>query len=122
HHSQLQQSLAYFDQRSNEAKSLLTAFWNWEEDKYLWNKGIKRAFQAHSFENLYESYLESRKEVYTDLMKQLISFKNKQKLLIKFLKQQNVWTIFYKRLYIIDTLEKQKEKLLSQPLVFSRGV
>lgn len=122
HHSQLQQSLAYFDQRPNEAKSLLTAFWNWDEDKYLWNNGIKKAFQARGFDRLYKSYLESREKVYTNLMKQLVSFKSNQRLLKKFLKQQNVWTIFYKRLYIIDTLEKQKEKLLSQPLVFPRGI
>lgn len=122
HHSQLQQSLAFFNQRPNEVKEFLAKLWNWNDDSYLWNNGIKKAFQNSTFELLYETYLINRKQLFTDFIANLSDLKIDSKLLKKFLNQQYIWEIFHKRLYIIDTIDNQKNKLLTQPMVFPRGI
>lgn len=122
HHSQLQQSLAYYNQKPKEALSLLKEFWDFSDDTFTWNKGIKAAFNASGFDDLYDKYLKNRKAILLGFLEQIKGFTNNRKLLNRFIKQQNIWNIFYKRLYVIDAVNNQINKLLSKPLVFPRGI
>lgn len=123
HHSQLQQSLAYFNQKPKEAFSLLKEFWDFDDDSFLWNENVKHAFiSSKSFDNLYSSYLNNRKELLTNMLAQTIGFKDDRKRLKQFTEQHHVWNLFYKRLYTIDPTESQIAKLLAKPLVFPRGI
>lgn len=122
-HNQLQQSLAFFEKKPKEAFDLLKEIWNFDNEKYSWNAWIKHALtKFKNFDDLYHYYLKNRKELFEQLLVNLDSNKDDKKVLRKFLEQQNVWTLFYKRLYTIDSQENQIKKLLSKPLVFPRGI
>lgn len=122
-HSQLQESIAYYNNRPQEAYELLLPFWSFENETYLWNEGIKKAFRtSKSFDVFYEKYLTNRNIIFTNIKECILNNHSNKKILDKALKQQNVWTLFNERLYRIDTTESQKEKLLAKPFVFPRGI
>jgi|GEM_PF-640008 len=123
HHSQLQLSLALYEHRPAEAFSLLKEFWNFADPEPLWNEWIAWAFRSsQTFELFYEKYLTRRRKLFAAWAEQLEGFRNSTAQLNKFIKQQHIWSVFHKRLYIIDTTENQKQKLLRQPLVLPRGL
>ena len=123
HHSQLQQSLAFFSEKKNEAFNILKQFWDFNDEQYVWNKTFNQLLiNQKTFESFYQKYLEWRKEFFVNLFSQLNGFASKQNLLNRFIEQQHIWTFFHKRLYIIDNIENQKNKLLAKPLVFPRGI
>ncbi|MBE8715361.1 type VI-B CRISPR-associated RNA-guided ribonuclease Cas13b [Sphingobacterium hungaricum] len=123
HHSQLQQSLAYYSINRNESIDLLSQFWNFEDKSHAWNQGIKQAFDTtKTFEDLYKKYLSSRKQLLSNYAKQIEGFQDNNGLLKRFIKQQSIWTIFYERLYRIDKTEDQINKLLSHPVAMPRGL
>lgn len=122
-HSQLQQSLAYFNQNTREAFSLLQSVWNFKDTKYSWNSGIHKAFiSCKHFDMLLERYLNNRKDTLTAMYEGVRSFSSNTKMLKKLIEQQNIWTIFKKRLFQINPIDQQKERLLAKPLVFPRGI
>ncbi|GLB53799.1 hypothetical protein NBRC110019_28400 [Neptunitalea chrysea] len=122
HHSQLQELLAYYQQKPKEALHLLEQFWNFKQDQHIWSVGIYKAFEQRFFDVFYKAYLSNREKTLSHLLTQIKGFKNENKRLKQFIKQQHIWDIFYKRLYTIDSLENQKKKLLAKPLVFPRGI
>ncbi|GLB48694.1 type VI-B CRISPR-associated RNA-guided ribonuclease Cas13b [Neptunitalea lumnitzerae] len=122
HHSQLQELLAYYQQKPKEALHLLEQFWNFKQDQHTWSAGIYTAFEQRFFDTFYRAYLSNRQKTLNALLTQIQGFKNENKRLKQFVKQQHLWDIFYKRLYTIDSLENQKNKLLAKPLVFPRGI
>lgn len=123
HHSQLQQSLAYFNQKTKEAFTLLKEFWNFGDSSFMWNEGIKQSFNSSKyFDHLYEKYLKNRKEIFNNFLNHVNGFKDNKKLLNQFIKQQHIWNVFYERLYTIDSTKDQIAKLLAHPLVFPRGI
>ena len=122
HHSHLQQSLAYYNTHTDEAYKLLREFWDFNKESITWNEAIKNAFTKKDFETFYMTYLNGRKELLGNFSSQLKGFQTDKKRLNSFLIQQNIWNLFYKRLYVIDTLSTQVNKLLVKPLHFPRGI
>lgn len=123
HHSQFQYSIAFYHEKRDEAYNILSQFWDFEDEQYAWNKKLKELFRNHkTFENFYQKYLEWRIDFFKKISIQLNGFTTNEKRLKQFIKQQNIWTLFYERLYIIDKTEIQKDKLLAKPLVFPRGI
>lgn len=121
-HSQLQQSLAFYDLRPNEAFNLLSAVWHFDDDAFWWNKKIKDIFKERSFNSFYEKYLLNRLEIYTNILDTLENNKVNNKLFNKALKQQHTWNLLKEREYTIDTIDNLKRKLLSQPIPLGRGI
>jgi len=119
-HSQLQQSLAFYDLRPNEAYNFLKEYWDFDDENYFINLWIRKAFRSNKFDEFYEKYLNNRKLFFENISNQIGGLS--KKLVNKFIEQQYLWNIFYKRLYLIPSTEKQKEELLNQPIVFSRGI
>lgn len=121
-HSLLQELLAFYESKPKEAHNFLNTHWNIKDNNYPFNEWLVKAFQNNKFDRFYREYLSNRVKYFECLKTQISGFKNNRKLLNKFLKQQFVWSIFYKRLYVISTTENQKEQLLLKPLVFPRGI
>lgn len=121
-HSQLQNSIAYYNQKPKEALSILSSVWNFNDDNYIWNEGIKKAFNAKRFDEFYFKYLTNRNSTLQTLKENLISFRTNKKMLNRFIKQQHIDSLFHMRVYTIDSTQEQINKLLAKPLVFPRGI
>ncbi len=121
-HSQLQQFLAFYESKKDEAAHFLMEQWNWKENTYFFNTWLDKTFQKKYFDQFYIEYLKQRKDYFKTLKTQLNGFKQNKKLLKKFFKQYFVWSIFHKRLFKISSTKQQKNELLLKPLVFPRGV
>lgn len=105
------------------ADTLLKQFWDFENNTYLWNSGIKKALtDSRYFDEMYQKHLENRKGIFEKFIAQLKGFETNNRLLNLFIDQQHIWTIFYRRLYVIDKTEEQKNRLLAKPFVFPRGI
>ena len=122
-HSQLQRSLAYFNQDSKEAFELLKPNWDFSDINYIYNNGIKNAFTSgKTFDMLLEKYLYNRKTTLNAIYDGINSFRNNKKMFAKLIAQHHVWNLFGERFYIIKSVESQKKELLAKPLVFPRGI
>lgn len=122
-HSQLQQSLAFFEKRPNEARSLLLADWDFSDGSSFWNGWVMNSFtRNNSFDGFYESYLYGRKKYFSRLKDHIIQHSSNPRLLRKFMEQQMPKALFEKRLYILEDLATEKNKILSKPLIFPRGI
>lgn len=122
-HSQLQQSLSYYESRPDEALNILKDNWNFDDESVLWNSWIKDSFKEKSFDRFYEKYLHGKKEYLENFLENIQNFSpRKNKELEKFLYQQMPKNFFDKRLYVLEPLEQEKDKILSYPLVFPRGL
>ena len=120
YHSELQKALSFYNYNQQEPMELLQDYWDFEDGTYLWNKKIKEAFEARSFDLLYTKYLQKRMEIFKAFKENIKDKENK--LLKKYIDQQNLWNIFHKRFYVLDSTEDKKNKLLAKPLVFPRGI
>lgn len=122
-HSQLQQSLSYYESRPDEALNILKNNWDFDDESTLWNSWIKNSFKEKSFDRFYERYLRGKREFLENLLDNLKNFNAVSKKLIeKFLSQQMPKNFFDKRLYILESLDQEKDKILSYPLLFPRGL
>lgn len=121
-HSQLQQSLAFYETKPKEAYDFLGAYWNFKDDAYPFNSWLNQSFKERCFDEFFENYLNSRKKYFENLQTQITGLKSNKKILNKLFRQEYVWSVFYKRLYVIPSIEIQKEQLLLKPLVFPRGI
>lgn len=121
-HSQLQQSLAYYDIRNNEALSLLESVWDFNNENYSWNRWIKASFRHCSFEGFYERYFLARSIYFAELSENIVQYISDRKTLLKFLKQQLPNDFLDQRYYQDEPLQVEKMKILSKPLVFPRGI
>lgn len=122
-HSQLQQSLSYYESRPDEALNILKNNWDFDDESTLWNSWIKNSFKEKSFDRFYERYLRGKREFLENLLDNLKNFNaGSKKLIEKFLSQQMPKNFFDKRLYILESLDQEKDKILSYPLLFPRGL
>jgi hypothetical protein len=122
-HSQLQQSFSYYESRPNEAYKILENGWNFDDENILWNKWIKISFKEKFFDKFYERYLLGRKEYLQNVLINLENFDfTSNKFILKFMSQQLPKNFFDKRLYVLESLEQEKNKILSYPIVFPRGL
>jgi len=122
-HSQLQQSLSYYESRPDEAFNILKDNWNFDDEAMLWNSWIKDSFKEKSFDQFYERYLHGKRKYLENFLENLQNFSpGSNKILEKFLSQQMPKNFFDKRLYVLEPLEREKDKILSYPLVFPRGL
>jgi len=122
-HSQLQQSLSYYESRPDEALNILKDSWNLDDESMLWNSWIKDSFKDKFFDGFYEKYLHGKRKYLKNFLENLQNFSPvSNKFLERFLYQQMPKNFFDKRLYILDPLEQEKDKILSHPLVFPRGL
>lgn len=120
-HSQLQQSIAFYDTRPKEAFKLLKSCWDFNSN-HLFNHFIKGAFRETTFEAFYRKYLYERKEYFDNLKLHLENNKNNSSIRKKLINQQLVFNVFYKRNYLIMPTRDQINQLLSKPLVLERGI
>ncbi|MGE8431500.1 type VI-B CRISPR-associated RNA-guided ribonuclease Cas13b [Chryseobacterium joostei] len=122
-HSQLQQSLAFFERRPTEARSLLQVGWDFSDGSSCWNGWVMNSFaRDKSFDGFYESYLYGRKKYFSRLEDHIVQHSSNTKHLRKFMEQQMPKGLFENRLYILEDLATEKNKLLSKPLIFPRGI
>lgn len=122
-HSQLQQSLSYYESRPNEAFNILKDNWNFDDGAMLWNSWIKDSFKEKFFDRFYERYLHGKRKYLENFLENIQNFSTgSNKILEKFLSQQMPKNFFDKRLYVLEPLEQEKDKILSYPLVFPRGL
>ena len=123
HHAQLQQSLSYYESRPNEALNILRDNWNFDDESVLWNHWIVDSFKEKSFDRFYERYLKEKKDYLQNFSENLHNYTSApSKLLQKFLVQQMPKNFFDTRLYVLESLEQEKDKILSNPMVFPRGL
>ncbi|MBB4119908.1 hypothetical protein GGR32_002220 [Mesonia hippocampi] len=122
HHSQLQKSLAFYDIQTKEAYKLLREFWDFRNESYIWNDNIKNAFEKRDFISFYTCYLKGRKELFENFIYQIKGYQKNNRLLNLFIKQQHIWNLFHRRLYMINTVDNQVQKLLVKPMQFPRGI
>lgn len=122
-HSQLQYSLAFYDSRPKEAYHILEETWDFNNDNDLWSHWIKSAFLQKSFDRFYEQYLTGKKSYLQSVLDNLEGLKNEsKKILSSFIEDQLPKNFFDRRLYMLDSLDDEKNKILSNPLVFPRGL
>ncbi|MDP9956850.1 hypothetical protein J2X97_002509 [Epilithonimonas hungarica] len=121
-HSQLQQSLAFYEKRPNEAFNLLKSVWDFNNENHTWNKWIKSSFVNKFFDRFYESYLRGKKRYLSELIENISQHLDNKKSLNKFIKQQTPKDFLEKRFYTYESLEIEKTKILSKPFVFPRGI
>lgn len=122
-HAQFQQSLAFFEKRPGEARSILMEGWDFEDGSSLWNGWIMNSFTKNrSFDVFYEFYLKKRKEYFVQLLENIKQYSSNVKFLVKFVEQQMPKGLFDKRHFVLEDLETEKNKILSKPLVFPRGI
>lgn len=120
HHTNLQKALAYYDFSKEEARACITCFWNIDEKDYF-SVGIYNAFQSNTFVEFYKTYLAHRKEIYEGFFHSVESTKDGPK------KMQNralkdVFYIYKRNSFTIQSLSKQKERLKSALFVLPRGI
>ncbi|MDH5033977.1 type VI-B CRISPR-associated RNA-guided ribonuclease Cas13b [Chryseobacterium cucumeris] len=122
-HSQLQQSLAFYNSRPKEALAILESSWNLKDEKIIWNEWILKSFtQNKFFDAFYNEYLKGRKKYFAFLSEHIVQYTSNAKNLQKFIKQQMPKDLFEKRHYIIEDLQTEKNKILSKPFIFPRGI
>lgn len=122
-HTQFQQSLAFFEKRPGEARSILMEGWDFEDGSSLWNGWIMNSFTKNrSFDVFYEFYLKKRKAYFTELLGNIKQYTSDVKFLVKFVEQQMPKGLFDKRHFVLEDLETEKNKILSKPMVFPRGI
>ncbi|BFO67440.1 type VI-B CRISPR-associated RNA-guided ribonuclease Cas13b [Chryseobacterium sp. KCF3-3] len=122
-HSQLQQSLAFYNSRPKEALAILESSWNLKDEKIIWNEWILKSFTENKFfDAFYNDYLNGRKKYFSSLSEHIVQYTSNAKNLQKFIKQQIPKDLFEKRHYIIEDLQTEKNKILSKPFIFPRGI
>ncbi|SIS70481.1 hypothetical protein SAMN05421786_1011119 [Chryseobacterium ureilyticum] len=122
-HSQLQQSLAFFESRPGEARSLLQAGWDFSDGSSFWNGWVMNSFaRDNTFDGFYESYLNGRMKYFLRLADNIAQQSSTNKLISNFIKQQMPKGLFDRRLYMLEDLATEKNKILSKPLIFPRGI
>lgn len=122
-HSQLQQSLAFFEKRPTEARSILQAGWDFSDGSSFWNGWVMNSFaRDNSFDGFYQTYLNGRKKYFSNLENHIAQYSSNTKHLRKFMEQQMPKGLFENRLYILEDLATEKNKILSKPLIFPRGI
>lgn len=122
-HSQLQQSLAFFEKRPKEALNILQSGWDFTDGSSFWNGWIINSFTREKyFDTFYKYYLEGRKNYFSSLSENIKQHTLNNKNLRRFIDQQMPKSLFENRHYIMEDLETEKNKLLSKPLVFPRGI
>jgi len=122
-HAQFQQSLSYLEKRPGEARSILMEGWDFEDGSSLWNGWIMNCFTKDlPFDVFYEFYLKKRKEYFVQLLDNIKHYSTNVRFLLKFLEQQMPKGLFDKRHFVLEDLETEKNKILSKPLVFPRGI
>ncbi len=119
HHSQLQQTLAFYQQKRKEALSLIGQFWDFNTGPY-WGDKLKQAFEQTTFEDFYFEYLKMRQEVLDNFLENVSSSQTQPNLAKKALK--DCWIIFHKRHFIIRPAKEQISSLLAQPVILPRGL
>ncbi|HFK5598110.1 TPA: type VI-B CRISPR-associated RNA-guided ribonuclease Cas13b [Elizabethkingia anophelis] len=121
-HSQLQQSLAFYDKRPEEAFNILQEVWDINREKSLWDTWILNAFQTSgNFERFFELYHEGRKKYVQQQLENIDRYTDNKKFLQKFINQQFPTNFLEKRLYALESLEIEKLKILSKPFILPRG-
>ncbi|CAI8870898.1 type VI-B CRISPR-associated RNA-guided ribonuclease Cas13b [Chryseobacterium sp. IT-36CA2] len=122
-HSQLQQSLAFYNARPKEALAILESSWNLKDEKIVWNEWILKSFSQNKFfDTFYNDYLMGRRKYFSLLSEHIVQYTSNAKNLQKFMKQQMPKDLFEKRHYIIEDLQTEKNKILSKPFIFPRGI
>lgn len=122
-HSQLQQSLAFYNSRPKEALAILESSWNLKDEKIIWNEWILKSFtQNKFFDTFYNDYLKGRKKYFSFLSEHIVQYTSNAKNLQKFIRQQMPKDLFERRHYIIEDLQTEKNKILSKPFIFPRGI
>lgn len=122
-HSQLHLSLSYYNTRPKEALAILMSNWDLKDETILWNEWILRSFEQNKFfDSFYNDYLEGRRKYFSFLSEHITQFTSNSKNLQKFMKQQMPKDLFAKRHYIIEDLQTEKNKILSKPFIFPRGI
>ncbi|HCD9234101.1 TPA: type VI-B CRISPR-associated RNA-guided ribonuclease Cas13b [Elizabethkingia anophelis] len=121
-HSQLQQSLAFYDKRPEEAFNILQEVWDLKREKALWDTWILNAFQTSgNFERFFELYHEGRKKYIQQQLENIDQYIHNKKLLQKFISQQFPTNFLERHLYTLESLEIEKLKILSKPFILPRG-
>ncbi len=119
HHSQLQQTLAFYEHKREEALSLIGQFWNFNTGPY-WREAFKKAFEQTTFEDFYFEYLKMRQAILTNFLGNMSISQLQPNLAKKALKE--CWIVFHKRQFVIRPTQEQISKLLAQPTVLPRGL
>ena len=116
HHSHLQQTLAFYDTRRDEAKVLVQSFWKMDN----WDGHFKELFHQKTVEGYLTNYLISKKKLLEMFLMQIEQHRENSIALKKVLKDIEVY--IPRREFIIRSLNYQKITLLARPLVFPRGI
>lgn len=118
-HSELQKLIAYYDTEYDQVKTLLGSVWDIHTDA---DKGkiLFEAFNERVFEQFYIRYINQRNKVLNVFLTTIRHNLNEPRALKKVLK--DVFTVFDKRLYQINSTNKQKDALLTKPFALSRGI
>ncbi|MDV2444463.1 hypothetical protein CMV00_11775 [Elizabethkingia anophelis] len=121
-HSQLQQSLSFYDKRPKEAFSILKEVWQFNIDEFIWEEWIVNSFNnSNSFEKFFERYYRGRQQYFEELLKDAVYIKDNESF-EHFIDQRLPVRFIEKRLYTLEPPNVEKNKILSKPLVLPRGL
>jgi hypothetical protein len=119
HHSELQRLIAFYDTHRLEAKQLIESVWPLQ-DKAIWRTEFGNAFQKLNFVDFYRAYLRVRETILNGFAASIQHNLNDAKIIKKILPE--VFLVFDKRFYQLNSTERQKEELLAKPFAFPRGL
>lgn len=119
-HNELQRFFAFYDRHKVDARNLLTKDWNLNSSPF-WGSNINSAFRFLNFDEFYEAYLNCRKETLASF---IIQIEDRQNVPAKIFKKalNEMFIVFDKRLFTINSTQKQIDELLAKPIVFPRGL
>ena len=120
--AQIQHSLSKFDQNPSEVINIILSIWDFKEDSWRFSDWMKETFlKEKTFDQAYEEWLNRRIKYFNEITVEILKHESGSELQTQFI-EQNVFEIFKKWLYKIESTQKQIERLLKIPLVFPRGI
>ncbi|MGN7785786.1 type VI-B CRISPR-associated RNA-guided ribonuclease Cas13b [Niabella sp. 22666] len=118
HHTQLQEILAFYFARKQDALSLLNSVWNLRQSEF--GAALEKLFLKEGFDSFYEAYLKHRKEYLYLIKENIVQYNGESKVIKKILK--SIEHIFPKKSYTIRSTQDQIQNLLGKPIAFPRGI
>ncbi len=118
HHSQLQEILAFYFARKQDAISLLNSVWQLKQSDF--GASLEVLFLKPGFDSFYIAYLQNRKEHLGQIRDRILQYQSEKNVIKKVLK--SIDHIFPKKVYTIRSTQDQIENLLGKPIAFSRGI
>ncbi len=117
---ELQNGLANYQSGRLEVRTLLESKWNMTSEGPFWSRELRNLFKNKDLWSFLLNYLHLKSSVLKQLLDTIELTRNNKKLLKQAL--EYIFILYKPRIYTINSMDKEKEKLLNQPVVLPRGL